>query len=152
MITVQSLNKSSQPGLFQKYLNIRNVVFVLEQGVPENLEYDEFDDSANHYLAMYNNLAIGTARWRETKQGIKLERFAVLTEFRSKGIGYCILEKILQDVIPLNKKIYLHSQVQACGLYQKAGFQKQGAIFYEAGMAHFKMVLNIDIYKKIYSQ
>ena len=66
---------------------IRKKVFVEEQKVPENIEWDEFEYSANHVLAYIQDKPAGTARWRRTQKGMKLERFAVLPEFRFCGVG-----------------------------------------------------------------
>jgi predicted GNAT family N-acyltransferase len=119
--------------------SIRRKVFVDEQGVNPNLEYDEHELTACHYLVLIGEKPAGAARWRETPEGIKLERFAVLPEFRNRGIGKSLLDRVLKDVIPNKKNIYLHSQLKAVPLYERAGFVKRGEIFYEAGMAHYQM-------------
>ncbi len=120
---------------------IRRRVFVEEEGVDPKLEYDANEESAHHYLLLVGNRPIGTARWRETENGIKLERFAVLPEFRNRGLGEVILKEVLKDVIPLGKKIYLHSQLKAVPFYERHGFVKKGPVFYEAGMGHYYMEL-----------
>jgi predicted GNAT family N-acyltransferase len=125
--------------LLQQAFAIRTKVFVEEQHVDPGLEYDEFEETAHHYLAHYDGQAIGTARWRETDKGIKLERFAVLPLFRNKNIGAEILKNTLEDTIPLNKKIYLHSQAAAVRFYESHGFIKSGDPFYEAGIEHYFM-------------
>ena len=56
---------------------IRFQVFVEEQKVAPEIEYDEFEDTSTHVIAHAGRQAVGTARWRETKSGFKLERFAV---------------------------------------------------------------------------
>jgi predicted GNAT family N-acyltransferase len=119
---------------------IRTQVFIFEQGVDPSLEYDEFDDTAHHYLAFDNESPVGAARWRYTDEGIKLERFAVLTAFRNGGVGAAILKKVMEDVIPLSEKIYLHAQLKAVPFYERYGFVKEGDEFTEAGMKHFAMV------------
>jgi predicted GNAT family N-acyltransferase len=117
---------------------IRKQVFVEEQGVDPDLEYDH-EEEANHYLLVAGEKPIATARWRETKKGIKLERFAVLPSFRNRGIGEIILKEVLKDVIPLEKEIYLHSQLKAVPFYQRNGFFTVGNQFTEAGIEHFLM-------------
>src|SRR5262245_10062346 len=78
---------------------IRKKVFVEEQKVPERDELDEYESSSTHFLAELNGEPCGTARWRHTSEGkIKLERFAVLGEFRGKGIGQAIVRAVLADV------------------------------------------------------
>ena len=118
---------------------IRQTVFVEEQEVDPELEWDEFESGSNHYLVLKENQPAGTARWRETDIGVKLERFAVLPEFRNQGIGEKILGRILEDVIPLRRKIYLHAQLRALSLYEQAGFVKQGETFFEANIEHYYM-------------
>jgi predicted GNAT family N-acyltransferase len=117
---------------------IRKTVFVEEQGVDATLEYDH-EEEAHHYLLFLGEKPIATARWRETGQGIKLERFAVLPQFRNRGIGEVILKEVLKDVTPLGKMVYLHSQVKAVPFYERNGFVKEGPMFTEAGIGHFLM-------------
>jgi predicted GNAT family N-acyltransferase len=118
--------------------SIRRKVFVEEQGVDQNLEYDN-EESANHYLLLLAGKPIATARWRETGKGIKLERFAVLPPFRNRGFGEIILDEVLKDVKPLGKTIYLHSQAKAVHFYERNGFVKEGEMFVEAGIEHYYM-------------
>jgi predicted GNAT family N-acyltransferase len=119
---------------------IRNKVFVIEQNVDPKLEYDEFEEIAIHYLAYIENIPVATARWRHTDYGIKLERFATLKEYRNKGVGSAILKEVLKDVLSHPLTIYLHAQLPAVQFYERHGFVKEGGIFYEADMAHYKMV------------
>jgi predicted GNAT family N-acyltransferase len=117
---------------------IRRLVFVEEQGVDANLEYDH-EEEAHHYLLFLGEKPIATARWRETEKGIKLERFAVIPSFRNRGIGEMILKEVLKDISPLEKTIYLHAQVNAVRFYERNGFFKVGEQFTEAGIVHFLM-------------
>ena len=120
--------------------SIRRKVFVVEQGVDPNLEYDK-EDQANHYLLLLAGRPIATARWRETEKGIKLERFAVLPEFRNRGFGEIILAEVLEDVRSMEKTVYLHSQARAVPFYERNGFFKEGEMFVEAGIEHYYMKL-----------
>jgi predicted GNAT family N-acyltransferase len=122
---------------------IRRRVFVDEQRLNRNDEYDLFESTAQHYLAFSDNQAVGVARWRETMNGIKLERFAVLKEHRNKGIGSHILRKIIRDTKSMNKTIYLHAQLSAVNFYKKEGFKIVGEIFSEANIQHYKMELQL---------
>jgi len=114
-------------------------VFVIEQDCPPELEYEN-EEICTHYLAYYRGVAAGTARWRETEHGFKLERFAVLKEYRGHGIALALIERLLSDVKPFKRKIYLHAQVAAMPLYAKAGFIPTGPQFEEASIQHYKMV------------
>lgn len=120
---------------------VRQTVFVDEQQVDPTLEYDEFEETSHHFLALCDDEPVGTARWRRTPNGIKLERFAVLKDHRGKGIGSMLVEAVLED-LPNKDNVYLHSQLQASGLYKRFGFEEEGDIFEEAGIQHYKMVLN----------
>ncbi|MBP7166046.1 MAG: GNAT family N-acetyltransferase [Bacteroidia bacterium] len=121
--------------------NIRQRVFVEEQQVSREEEYDEHEDESMHYMLLVEKQPAGTARWRFTEAGIKLERFAVLPEFRNQGGGAALVQAVLSDVRPFDRKIYLHAQVKAMPVYQRAGFVAEGELFYEANIPHYKMVL-----------
>ncbi|MCB2219761.1 MAG: GNAT family N-acetyltransferase [Bacteroidetes bacterium] len=118
---------------------IRTKVFIEEQDVTPEIEY-EFEEEGNYYLLFVDGKPIATARWRETDQGIKLERFALLKEYRNQGLGTILLNEVLQDVKKLNKSIYLHSQVKAINYYKRAGFKEEGEHFWEAEIEHVKMI------------
>ncbi len=127
--------------------SIRNTVFVWEFNVPAEIEIDEYEDSSHHFLALDDqNTPCGTARWRFTDNGIKLERIAVLKEYRNKGLGGKLVEALLEDIQEHpdshGKVIYLHSRVEAMNLYLRYGFKKTGPEFIEGGIRHSKMILN----------
>lgn len=118
---------------------IRQSVFVAEQKVSRDEEFDEFEATSVHYLGTIDELPAGTARWRITKDGIKLERFAVLADQRNKGLAAAILKKVLADTKNAGVKIYLHAQITAVAFYEKYGFKKEGPLFVEANIEHYKM-------------
>lgn len=125
---------------FDAIFAIRQTVFVEEQEVDPVLEYDEFEEASVHFVAVIDDEPVGTARWRRTPNGIKLERFAVLPKYRNKGVGSVIVKTVLGD-LPEKTNVYLHSQVSACNLYNRFGFVPEGGQFEEAGIMHYKMVL-----------
>ena len=132
----------------EKAFGLRKEVFVKEQNVSEADEYDEFDSTANHFLALDDKgNALGTARWRTTEKGIKLERFAVKKDYRSKGVGSMLLESVLEDIVQSKEAadlhIYLHAQISALPLYEKFGFKKEGDKFEECGIKHYKMTKSL---------
>jgi predicted GNAT family N-acyltransferase len=124
--------------MLQQAFNIRREVFVIEQMVSETEEYDQ-EDISTHFIALYDGLPVGTARYRSTPNGIKLERFAILKSFRSRGVGSAILQHMLQALSAFEGLIYLHAQLTAMGLYSKFGFEAIGEQFEEAGIQHYKM-------------
>ncbi|MBK0402179.1 GNAT family N-acetyltransferase [Adhaeribacter sp. BT258] len=138
-----SVQKTDNEQALETVFQIRQKVFVEEQNVPHEEEYDEFENIAAHYLASYNGEPAGVARWRETDKGVKLERFAVLENFRNKAVGSHILKRVLQDVKEAHpgKTVYLHAQFRAIPFYERHGFQKVGDQFTECEIEHFKMVL-----------
>ena len=124
-------------------LSIRRDVFIRGLNIPEHMEIDENEDAATYVLAYTKNKPVGTARWRETKSGVKLERFAVLGEYRSNGIGGKMTKFILNN---LNKSqlIYLYAQESAIKFYEKLGFKSVGNLFEEVGIKHQKMIYNLE--------
>ena len=138
MIKIKSFNIDSEK-LYRQALEIRRKVFIDGQNVDPALEIEN-EEKCTHYLLFLDNQPIGTARWRETKKGIKLERFAILDEHRNLGYGSIILEKVMADILPLGRMIYLHSQLQAVNYYKRQGFIKTGEIFQEAGIDHYLMM------------
>ena len=131
---------STEKDLAEKAISIRKRVFVEEQGVDPSIEYDNEEES-HHYLLMLGEKAIATARWRETEKGIKLERFAVIPEFRNRGFGEIILNEVLRDIENSNRPVYLHAQLSAVPFYERNGFYKSGEQFTEAGIGHYLMKL-----------
>ena len=120
--------------------SIRKKVFVEEQKVPEDIEWDEFEYSANHVLAYIQDKPAGTARWRQTQKGMKLERFAVLPKFRSCGVGKNLVHFILKELMN-SETIYLHAQEHVVKFYEHFGFVKKGSKFFEANIPHWIMEL-----------
>lgn len=139
MIDIVSYSINDHPDLAKQANQIRQKVFVEEQNVDPALEYDEYESTAIHYLLSVEGVPVATARWRETPKGIKLERFATLTSHRNKGLGTILLEDILNDILPTDKKIYLHSQLNAIPFYKRHGFVIIGEQFTEADIEHFEM-------------
>jgi len=125
---------------YRDCLYIRNKVFIEEQNINEELEYDDKKVSAIYILAKINLIPIGTARYRSTKVGMKLERFAVLKEYRGLGVGKSLVSFLLKT-LKSEKNLYLNSQKKVAGFYKKLGFKIRGDVFYEAKIPHYKMVL-----------
>ncbi len=135
---------TSEKELFEEARKIRETVFVIEQQVDEREEFDEFEDLSKHFLFYDGEKAVGTARWRHIADKIKLERFAVLKEYRNKGVGDKILEAVLAEVLPLERTIYLHAQLKAMPFYKRRGFKKVGEMFSECDIDHYKMEIRND--------
>ena len=118
---------------------IRTRVFVEEQGVPVELEWDGLDEHAYHVMALAaDGTPIGTGR---LLQDAHIGRLAVLKDWRGKGVGGALLDILL---VIANKMGYdevrLHAQTRVLEFYQRRGFEAQGEEFMEAGIPHVLMV------------
>lgn len=131
---------SADTELFTTACEIRQTVFVVEQQVNPEEEFDEFEDISRHYIVYADGQPVGTARWRYTDNGLKLERFALLKPYRNKGVGTVILKQVLNDVEGLSDYIYLHAQLPAVSFYKRQGFEAVGPMFSECNIDHYKMV------------
>ena len=119
---------------------IRDVVFLEEQSVPFHIENAD-NKEAVFFLAYVGGLPTGCARYRETGEGFKLERFAVLKEFRNLQVGKALLRELLKEV-PI-ESTYLFAQEGAVRFYEQNGFQKVGAPFVTADITHFRMTAQL---------
>jgi predicted GNAT family N-acyltransferase len=127
----------------EKLRAVRRAVFIEEQNVPEELEWDEADERAYHVLATSaEGDAIGTGRLKLDGQ---IGRMAVAREWRGRGVGAAILQALLE----LARKegcsaVRLHAQNHAVRFYAKFGFAPVGGEFEEAGIRHRAMELKLE--------
>ncbi|MFK7913619.1 MAG: GNAT family N-acetyltransferase [Pseudomonadales bacterium] len=117
---------------------IRHTVFVIEQNVPEELEWDEQDPPGEHFIALDSTGQIlGCARLTTAGQ---IGRMAVLAEHRGRGIGAALLEAAVESAARKQlSEVFLHAQTHAEGFYRQAGFVREGAEYLEAGIEHINM-------------
>lgn len=120
---------------------IRKQVFVNEQGVPEELEQDEYDERAIHFLAKVNGRPVGTARMRWIDDHtVKAERVAVRPSHRGIGIGRAIMEHLEQHARACQATaVELHAQQSARLFYERLNYIAFGEPFLDAGMEHIAM-------------
>ncbi|XOV93915.1 MAG: GNAT family N-acetyltransferase [Bacteroidota bacterium] len=148
MSTQKKINilNASTPELREKAFSIRKEVFVDEQQVSREEEFDQFEETSHHFVALNEDEEpIGAARWRKTYDGIKLERFAVKKSYRGQKIGSLLVEKVLEDIkvkLGAGQHLYMHAQITAMPLYHKFGFKQVGKQFEECNIKHYKMILN----------
>ncbi|WP_284238506.1 GNAT family N-acetyltransferase [Paenibacillus glycanilyticus] len=119
---------------------IRKKVFVDEQGVPAENEYDEFDETANHVLVLYNGEPAATGRLREVDGAAKLQRICVLESHRKYGLGRAVVEALesiaREEGLQVAK---LNGQTHAEPFYAKLGYHTVSDIFLEEGIPHVTM-------------
>lgn len=122
--------------------NIRRIVFIVEQGVPQEQEWDGQDEKASHFIALSeDDTPIGNARLLPDGQ---IGRMAVISEHRGKGVGRVLLEAAVEKARHLGlPRVYLHAQTHALTFYERSGFIPFGEEFEEAGIAHREMALNL---------
>jgi YbgC/YbaW family acyl-CoA thioester hydrolase len=122
---------------------IRQAVFVEEQKIPAEMEWDSADAACVHAVAR-NRLgrALATGRLLEHVPGVaKIGRMAVLAPMRGSRVGREVLEALMQAGRSHGyREVLLHAQLSAEGFYTRAGFQRRGPVFEEAGIAHVEMV------------
>ncbi|PSS51618.1 GNAT family N-acetyltransferase [Pseudomonas sp. BBP2017] len=117
---------------------IREAVFIAEQCVPPELEWDADDDSAVHFLALEGDYAIGTARLLADGQ---IGRVSVLKDWRGLKVGDALMQAVIVEAQNRDlKQQMLSAQVQATPFYERLGFKVVSEEFLEAGIPHVDMV------------
>ena len=130
---------------FKKAIAIRKKVFIKEQKVPLDIEIDGLDPEAEHFIAYFNNKPIGCARIRTKDYHAKLERIAIIKEFRGKGYGKELTKFLISYCKQNNfKEICLNSQIYVSDFYKKLGFKAKRNHFFEAGIEHVEMIMKIN--------
>lgn len=118
---------------------IRDEVFIKEQHVPKEIEWDGLDESAIHVIAQTDGKEfIGTARLIRTGQ---IGRMAVISKYRGQGVGSLMLKRLI--AIAKDKglnSIFLHAQTHAIEFYLSQGFKEDGEIFMDADIPHKMMI------------
>jgi predicted GNAT family N-acyltransferase len=122
--------------------SVREAVFMREQGVPAELEWDGLDENSHHVLALSSHgQAIGCGR---ILPNAHIGRVAVMPEWRGKKVGSAILEGLLAYAAGLHyPEVDIDAQVQAVPFYERFGFVAEGEAFMDAGIPHRKMRLKL---------
>ncbi len=122
--------------------NIRYKCFVEEYGISFDDEIDlETEKEATSYLIYLKDKPVGCIRYRPYQDGYKVERIAILKEYRHKGIASMAVNYI-SDMIGAKYNpcvIYIHSMSNVVDLYKKCGYKVTGEEFLEAGIKHYPM-------------
>lgn len=121
---------------------IRTAVFMREQEVPEELEWDGLDETSRHALALsHKGDAIGCGRMLANRH---IGRIAVLPEWRKRKVGTAIMEALLDYARAHGyQQVDLDAQTYAVPFYHTFGFVEQGEVFLDAGLPHIKMFLKL---------
>ncbi len=138
-IEIKSFSSEEKENMSACY-KIRDDIFVQEQSVDKSLEFDGLDDNAVHYLITVNGKNAGTTRWRELKEGIKIERFGILKKYRKKALGTLLLKFVIEELTSSKKQIFLHAQESSISFYENHHFICEGETFIEADIKHKKMI------------
>jgi predicted GNAT family N-acyltransferase/acyl-CoA thioesterase FadM len=123
--------------------SVRRQVFVEEQGIPEDLEWDDADADCLHAVA-FNRMGepLATGRLLEHVPGVaKIGRMAVVRSARGTRVGRAVLDALMDAARARGDgEVLLHAQTAAAGFYARAGFQTRGSVFHEVDIPHIEMV------------
>ena len=125
--------------------HIRTLVFIEEQGIPMQMEWDEADpDPACVHAVAYNRFGqpLATGRLLEHVPGVaKIGRMAVSQAMRGSGVGRAVLDALMKAARERGyREAVLHAQTSASAFYSRAGFMPRGSMFEEVGIPHIEMV------------
>ena len=122
---------------------IREKVFIEEQEVTSQLEWDGMDKDAIHFLAFKDKKGVGCARAFVIQNRMQLGRMAVLREYRGEGIGSALIQRAM-TLAKLNQLsgIYISAQCHAINFYKKFGFEVTSDMYLDAEIPHRDMKLN----------
>lgn len=119
---------------------VREAVFIAEQRVSREDEFDGKDTSCVHVLAVVDGQAVATGRL-DLGSGGKIGRVAVLPEFRRRGVGTQVMKVLEQAGIQAGlTQVWFHAQLTAVSFYESLGYTAEGEVFSEAGIQHVKML------------
>ena len=141
-MTVKLLKKLNEDILEIK--KIRKTVFTDELNISQSYLIDEYDITCEQFLIKNDNLTIGTLRLRKENNAIKLERMAILPEFRKMSFGLRTIDEVKKYCMTKNEsKIFLDSIYDVRGFYRKCGFGEMGTVFERVGIPHIRMELEL---------
>lgn len=139
MAAVTTVQRGDWETLGEAASLIRRVVFIDEQRVPQEEEWDGRDADCLHFLATLNDEPVGTARLLPDGH---IGRVAVLSSARGTGIGYQLMEATIEAARAAgHTHAALSAQLHALAFYERLGFVAHGDVFMDAGIPHQEMVL-----------
>ncbi|WP_181686092.1 GNAT family N-acetyltransferase [Halorhabdus salina] len=125
---------------------VRFAVFVEEQGVDPDIEIDEHEDEAVHFVAYADDDPVGAARLREPEAGLgKIERLAVLESHRGNGLGEALMDAVEREARDRElTTLTLHGQLRVAEFYEYLGYDRVNEEFMEAGIPHVEMTKTLE--------
>lgn len=127
---------------FPQAMEIRLKVFVEEQQVPVEEEYDSHDDTAQHFGVFLEGQLVGTGRLVTQDQIGRIGRVAILSEYRGRGFGSGLINTIIATGQKQGlEEFVLGAQIQALDFYAQLGFVVEGEVFIDGGIPHRTMRL-----------
>jgi predicted GNAT family N-acyltransferase len=124
---------------FASIRHVRETVFIDEQRVPRDLEFDERDPLCMHVLAFDGNAPVGTGRL-DLDYGGKVGRVAVVASHRRSGVGKAVMERLHAIARERGQpRLWCHAQLTAVPFYERLGYVGSGPTFVEAGIEHVRM-------------
>ena len=116
---------------------LRQQVFVVEQGVPAEMELDEMDARSLHAVAYQDGVAVATGRLLPDGH---IGRMAVRRDARGAGTGSLVLCALMDEARRRgDRDVVLHAQLGARDFYARHGFEPEGEVFMDAGIEHISM-------------
>jgi len=128
---------------FASIRRVRETVFIDEQRVPRELEFDDRDAHCRHVLVFDGDTPVGTGRL-DLDYGGKVGRVAVIATHRRHGVGTLIMER-LHEIARARKheRLWCHAQLTAVPFYERLGYVQSGPTFVEAGIDHVRMEIEL---------
>ena len=144
MSNIHLLKFSFNDNDFSIIKHIRKTVFTNEIGISESELFDEYDEYCDHFIIFDGKNVVGSVRFVSFGKTIKLERMAILQEFRRKNYGKNAILQLSEFYNSLGyTQIFLDSIYSVRGFYKKCGFLEQGEIFQRVGIKHVRMSLSL---------
>ena len=141
-MTISLLRKSNSD--IEEIKEVRKVVFNNELKIPESYLFDEYDNTCEQFLIKNNEITVGALRLRKENNAVKLERMAILSEFRKMSFGIKAINEVKKYCITKSEsKIFLDSIYDIRDFYKKCGFTEIGSVFERVGIPHIRMEMSI---------
>lgn len=119
---------------------VRRKVFIEEQEISENAEFDGSDEGTTQAVVYCEGTPVATGRLIQEGSEMRIGRVAVLKDFRKRGAGRKVITALEKKAVEMGiKEIYIHAQTQAEGFYTALGYTPYGEVFLEEGISHISM-------------